>query len=458
MFRSFAYPCLPLFLLYASAACSAGDTPTEPVAEAPRPPDPTAPPPLVLHEWVRDHPGRILHGWGQSMDRWASEAVPYFEAVSPMPVVFSAYVDLPEVLTDPGELDQIGAIVAGWTDPETQETFPLIPLLGLAANPRPFHVQGELVARGYFVELGITDAMRETYDLGEPSFGVGLFAVLADEPELWASVRDTLVERGYPVAELDLAALVDRAAAGDEGALVELTRLRDRILEGSNLRLLESGAGRFGDLEVLAGDYDAELDALAAEIAAQDGPVLMYESIGGIHRASIFSAATFRQAYRYVAERLRAGGAERTEFVFHPVSGLEEILEDWYPGDDVVDWVGGSLFGDPREELVRTESAFARDRGKPYLLAESAPTAPEYRPGVPDPTLWERWYGPWAELLRTDANLSLFVYINIDWTHSLFPSWGNTRVQDDAALLTRYEEELARAEYVHNRELWESVR
>ena len=51
-------------------------------------------------------------------------------------------------------------------------------------------------------------------------------------------------------------------------------------------------------------------------------------------------------------------------------------MEAWYPGDEYVDWMGLSYFvqeadcgGPPFDELL----AFAREHGKPVLVAEATP-------------------------------------------------------------------------------------
>lgn len=48
----------------------------------------------------------------------------------------------------------------------------------------------------------------------------------------------------------------------------------------------------------------------------------------------------------------------------------QDVLEDWYPGDDLVDWCAYSYFGNPDTEML----TFARKHNKPVFIAEASPT------------------------------------------------------------------------------------
>ncbi|MEM9680495.1 MAG: glycosyl hydrolase, partial [Bacteroidota bacterium] len=50
-------------------------------------------------------------------------------------------------------------------------------------------------------------------------------------------------------------------------------------------------------------------------------------------------------------------------------SSDQKILEEWYPGDDIVDWCGYSYFGNPDEEMLTC----ARRHRKPVFIAEATP-------------------------------------------------------------------------------------
>jgi len=94
---------------------------------------------------------------------------------------------------------------------------------------------------------------------------------------------------------------------------------------------------------------------------------------------------TFKKAYRYVVDRVRARGASNIIWVFHVMNysypqDVWNLAAQYYPGSDYVDWLGLSVYGQqdsddpwvdfpplidwPYEEMRRL------DPGKPIMLAE----------------------------------------------------------------------------------------
>jgi hypothetical protein len=168
--------------------------------------------------------------------------------------------------------------------------------------------------------------------------------------------------------------------------------------------------------------------------------------------------ASYRAAFRRIVRACRRNPrcGRRAEFVWHswaasvapPPSSASSIdthanheeggdedagfdaLRAFYPGDDVVDWVGVSVFSQlypPEDEddgnegaapvvrlgnadTVRTVLAFARSRQKESMIAESAPFG-----GIPsrsDP--WEAWFRPVLDLID-EHDVGLWSYIHCDW-------------------------------------------
>jgi hypothetical protein len=109
---------------------------------------------------------------------------------------------------------------------------------------------------------------------------------------------------------------------------------------------------------ILAGQFDAELNAWG-QAAKRFGTPLIVEW-GTEMNGSWFAwnaswndpetgAEKFRLAYRHIVETMRAQGATNITWVFH-ANGDDDpdqswnALETYYPGDDVVDWLGVSLY------------------------------------------------------------------------------------------------------------------
>lgn len=94
---------------------------------------------------------------------------------------------------------------------------------------------------------------------------------------------------------------------------------------------------------------------------------------------------TFKKAYRYVVDRVRARGAQNIIWVFHAMNysipqDTWNFVDEYYPGPDYVDWLGLSVYGQqflkdpwspftpllewPYEELCKL------DPTKPIMLTE----------------------------------------------------------------------------------------
>ena len=93
----------------------------------------------------------------------------------------------------------------------------------------------------------------------------------------------------------------------------------------------------------------------------------------------------FKQAYRHVVDRVRARGARNVLWVFHAMNfsipqDTWNLIAQYYPGADYVDWLGLSVYGEQYQEDSWTpflpildwpyQELCALDPTKPVMLAE----------------------------------------------------------------------------------------
>lgn len=135
---------------------------------------------------------------------------------------------------------------------------------------------------------------------------------------------------------------------------------------------------------------------------------------------------------RYSVQKCR----EKIDFVWHSWAATSNItdLERYYPGDDVVDWIGLSVFsqvytnrsGLGNMETLQQVLEFASIHQKPTMIAESTPFG-----GIDsllDP--WEEWFQPVLDLIDK-YDIGAWSYIDCDWESQ--PMWkgvgfGDTRL------------------------------
>lgn len=228
-----------------------------------------------------------------------------------------------------------------------------------------------------------------------------------------------------------------------------------------------------GLTDIAEGKYDREIDQLGRFI--RESGVAVFLRIGyefdGAWNQGFEDTERYIAAWRAIVDRLRASGTDNVEFVWQAstsviddiVDARRENIADWYPGDDYVDWAGLSWFtspdavtsvrGRPKHASLRELAVelveFARERGKPVMIAESSPqgydlanntkanisrvfdgpTAGDLR-NVSDDEIWEDWYAPLFEFMNDNSDtVRAFAYINCHW--KMQPMWGPPYANDE---------------------------
>ena len=166
---------------------------------------------------------------------------------------------------------------------------------------------------------------------------------------------------------------------------------------------------RAGD--IAQGKFDAYFSEFAETIKNFGTPVLIsidHEMNGTWYAysqsfpGSNTLARDYKAAWRHIVALFRERGVSNVAWVWAPnVPDVGEVrASEYYPGDDVVDWVGPSFYsGNPIHNLRAFYSQWAGK--KPIFITEWA-TAPEqsrYNNGFPGDALWVRSF---FEALETD--------------------------------------------------------
>lgn len=268
------------------------------------------------------------------------------------------------------------------------------------------------------------------------------------------------------------------------------TEYPERVL---SVGLYIAETGRPGALRRIGdGEFDPEIDHLGATLRDLGQPILLrigYE-FDGHWNPGYEDTTSYINAFRRIASRIRSLGAANVATVWHasasPVDDIaerhHENLEDWYPGDDVVDWIGLSWFLEadriynPRYpvtqlQLAEEVLALARQHGKPALIAEAAPqgfdledelqanigpllggeAGRNLRPVAAD-EIWDRWFSPVLRFVEHNRDVIRgFSYINANWDEqglwcSPYPNgyWGDSRIETHSSLIERWNTELAK--------------
>ena len=246
--------------------------------------------------------------------------------------------------------------------------------------------------------------------------------------------------------------------------------------------------------QLIAGEYDANIDKLLKLFALVEGTVYLrigYE-FDGAWNAAYADPARYVRAYRHIVETIRSRDAGNVRFVWHasasPVDdvldGRREDIARFYPGNEYVDWFAFSWFHHPDarpsvavdhppatpRELAEEVLTMARAAGKPVMIAEAAPqgfdlsrlsrrsispiwdgdagTGPR---ALSTEEIWRAWYEPLFRLMNDNRDIvRALAYINCDWDAQPMWGppyaagyWGDSRLQANARLAKRFSRAVA---------------
>jgi cellulose synthase (UDP-forming) len=137
--------------------------------------------------------------------------------------------------------------------------------------------------------------------------------------------------------------------------------------------------------EITFGQRDPELRRLA-EVVRQAQPQIVLLRWGhemdlfGLYPWSVDNPPLYRSAFRHVVDVFREEGVANARWIWSS-AGTSRAVE-FYPGDDVVDYVGLTILGDPTwdasfglpaqsfSDLLRSRYAVVQGIGKPIIIAE----------------------------------------------------------------------------------------
>lgn len=256
--------------------------------------------------------------------------------------------------------------------------------------------------------------------------------------------------------------------------------------------------------QVALGNYDASLKTMT-DYLKSIAPRKVFLRIGYEFDGAwnCYKPETYKASYRYIVQALEAENVTNVATVWQSatwpdasIAGdhahlydhkAEGFLDSWYPGDDVVDWVGVSVFYRdltqwsyaPPDTPARAQQAllnYARAHNKPVMISESAPQG--YRIGgltqsviqenaptkVSAEQIWGQWFQPYFDFIYENRDVIRSVaYINTHWEEQGMwkcapgipagqpgcngGNWGDTRVQANAFIKRKWLEQV-------NSEIW----
>ncbi|NLS12691.1 family 31 carbohydrate-binding protein [Vibrio sp. SM6] len=241
------------------------------------------------------------------------------------------------------------------------------------------------------------------------------------------------------------------------------------------------GVSMNGQIAAVAnGTYNANIDTLLNTLGQLDRPVYLrwaYEVDGPWNG---HNPEDLKRSFRYVHQRiLDLGHADAISLIWQvasycPTPGGQ--LSQWWPGADVVDWVGLSYFApqDCNWDRVNEAAQWARTHNKPVFINESTPQRYQTsdltysadpakgtnRVNKSQQQIWNEWFAPYFQFMTDNQDIVKgFTYINADWDSQWRWAapynegyWGDSRVQVQPQIKANWQNELAKTKYINHSE------
>lgn len=216
--------------------------------------------------------------------------------------------------------------------------------------------------------------------------------------------------------------------------------------------------GAKGCKDVVSGRLDHKVDQLVLYLGQVSPASKIWLRIGYEfdNPQFLYSAdpESFKLAFEYIVNKCNKKKSCRRKvvMVWHSwAAGLpaNATLDDFYPGDDLVDWVGISVFqqfypndvGGTVKDLENVLE-FAADHEKPTMIAESTPFGGIRHNAIlgEGADLWKAWFEPTLHLIK-EYDIAMWSYINCNWNAQ--PLWvgtgfGDTRLSIDPVIMDKW--------------------
>jgi oligosaccharide reducing-end xylanase len=209
-------------------------------------------------------------------------------------------------------------------------------------------------------------------------------------------------------------------------------------------------AGSLADFA--GGKMDEAIDHFLDQLAAFQRPILLIFGGNFDDAAQPTDPEQYKQAWLKFQQRLTAKQIAKVALVWQSAAACDgKPIEAWYPGDDVVDWIGVSYAAQQAcgYTPLNTVLNFSREHGKPLLIA-AVPDGYDlgqltYSPAgqqakhLTSGNLWKGWFQPLFDLIRKNTDVIRAVtYLND----------GAAQVQANQGILNRWQKEIADPRYL----------
>lgn len=214
---------------------------------------------------------------------------------------------------------------------------------------------------------------------------------------------------------------------------------------------VEEGPQSHYEHDVATGKYDSKIDDFCKGIKGLGIPTFVrlgYEFNGLSWNG--YLPKTYIKAWKHFVDRIRKNNINNIAIVWCYCPEGEKNYQDYYPGDNYVDWwaidiFSSDYFKDPFTEKFMQD---AEKHKKPVMIGESSA---RYVGTLDGQKSWDNWFKPYFEWIENHPIVKAFCYINWNWSkHKHWKNWGDCRISRNEIVKKKYLEEISKPKYIHN--------
>ena len=167
--------------------------------------------------------------------------------------------------------------------------------------------------------------------------------------------------------------------------------------------------------DIVAGKADAKIDSLLDILNSYNRPVFLRLGYSFDDPANKYEPDVYVSAWKKFHERMQAKGSTNVALIWESASCEESSIADWYPGDELVDWVG-TYYGECTDDVLE----FAREHYKPVMIEAASQGAN-----------WDAWFAPFFKFVQDNNDVvRAVIYINE----------GDSRIQLNDEVIKRWKD------------------
>ncbi|MEO0472487.1 MAG: glycosyl hydrolase [Bacteroidota bacterium] len=273
---------------------------------------------------------------------------------------------------------------------------------------------------------------------------------------------EVLGKKHYPVIYMDYIGLIkedDGVQKWGEKLKAELAQMPADVMPQIGLNLTagnDDGSGQ--DSLVASGAYDPAINVFVEALQSLGRPAFVrigYEFEGSWNG---YTPSTYVAVFKRITDAMRAAKVNAAT-VWCAAGGSAgfiplDSLAQYYPGDEYVDWWGIDVFSP--EEITHPRLIefleWADEHQKPVMLGECTP---RYVGVMDGKVSWDKWFGPFFNLIEQRPQIKAFCYINWDWVYwsdelgFQWHDWKDARIELDEYVSMAYQAEMKKPFYIH---------